>query len=449
MILFKKIIYRNFLSAGNHFVEFDLSTHKTNLIIGTNGTGKSTVLDALTFSLYGKSYRKSNKPQLINSINEKDCVVQIEFSIGKTNWKVTRGIKPNIFEIEKDGQILNQLSDSTDQQKWLEQNVLKMNYKSFTQLVILGSSAYVPFMQLQTAHRREVIEDLLDIKIFSSMNLVIKDKIRKTKDEIKTLELRKESLTDKIKMQEEFIKELENRGNANIETNKEKIKSLKKEIDLCISSNDTLDNEVASLQKELEAYVGAAEKLRKFGTLKGKISQKISTITTDHKFFNENNVCPTCTQNIDESFRLNKINEFKNKAKELQSGYKELEQAIKQEEEREQQFITVSKEITKLSNEVSQNNIKITEYQKQIRNLESEIQTITSQFENRNIENEKLEDFKNNFDSTFNELCTLKDQINYYNFTNVDTQRKAPDPIRTPKLSSQGMVSTVVGDRTF
>ena len=205
MILFKTIKWKNFLSTGQHETELDFTKNRTNLIIGTNGAGKSTVLDALTFSLFGKPFRKINKPQLINTVNEKDCRVEVEFSIGTTDWKVVRGIKPSLFEIYRNGNILDQSAAALDQQKWLEQNVLKMNYKSFTQIVILGSSTFVPFMQLSAAHRREVIEDLLDIKIFSSMNTIIKEKIRTAKEDIKILELKKESLLDKVKMQKDFI----------------------------------------------------------------------------------------------------------------------------------------------------------------------------------------------------------------------------------------------------
>jgi DNA repair exonuclease SbcCD ATPase subunit len=231
MIIFKTIRWKNFLSTGNQYTEVDFTQNSTNLIIGTNGAGKSTVLDALTFSLFGKPFRKINKPQLVNSVNEKDCKVEVEFSIGSTEWKVIRGIKPAIFEIWRNGSALDQSAAALDQQKWLEQNVLKMNYKSFTQIVILGSSTFVPFMQLSAAHRREVIEDLLDIKIFSSMNGLIKEKIRLVKDDIKVLELKKESFLDKVKMQKNFIEELESRGNANINSNKEKIVGLDNEID--------------------------------------------------------------------------------------------------------------------------------------------------------------------------------------------------------------------------
>ena len=417
MIIFKTIKWRNFLSTGNQYTEVDFTKNKTNLIIGTNGAGKSTVLDALTFSLFGKPFRKINKPQLINSVNEKDCRVEVEFSIGNTEWKVIRGIKPAIFEIWRNDTALDQSAAALDQQKWLEQNVLKMNYKSFTQIVILGSSTFVPFMQLSAANRREVIEDLLDIKIFSSMNSLIKEKIRSVKEEIKVFELKKESLLDKVKMQEEFIEELENRGKDNISNNNRKISDLDKEIEQYTQENESVEEPLRALICEQEAITGYAEKLRKLGNLKGKISQKVSTITKEHKFFTENTVCPTCTQPIDEEFRINRINDAQDKAKELQSGYKELEEAIKEEEERERQYNSLTKEISNLTNGISQNNIKINGLRRQIRNLESEIQKITEQLANRNSEHEKLESFKDNLKTTYDELASKKDTINYYDFS--------------------------------
>ena len=417
MILFKNIKWKNFLSTGNQYTEVDFTKNKTNLIIGTNGAGKSTVLDALTFSLFGKPFRKINKPQLINSVNEKDCKVEVQFSVGSVEWKVIRGIKPAVFEIWRNDSLLDQASAALDQQKWLEQNVLKMNYKSFTQIVILGSSTFVPFMQLPAAHRREVIEDLLDIKIFSSMNTLIKEKIRSVKEDIKVLELKKESLLDKVKMQEEFIGELENRGKDNINNNNRKISDLDKEIEQYMSENSSLEDPLQELIREQDAITGYADKLRKLGNLKGKISQKVSTITKEHKFFTENTVCPTCTQSIDEDFRINRITDAQNKAKELQSGYKELEEAIKEEEKRERQFNSLSKEISNLTNGISQNNIKISGCQRQIRSLESEIQRITEQLANRNSEHEKLESFKDNLKTTYDELASKKDTINYYDFS--------------------------------
>lgn len=417
MILFEKVRWKNFLSTGNQNTEINLTKHPTNLIIGTNGAGKSTLLDALTFALFGKPFRKINKPQLINSVNEKDCIVEVEFSIGNTDWKVIRGIKPNIFEIHKDGSILNQSSAALDQQKWLEQNVLKMNYKSFTQIVILGSSTFVPFMQLTATNRREVIEDLLDIRIFSSMNNLIKDKIRGLREEIKVLDLKKESLNDKVRMQKNFIEELELRGKENIKSKETKIQNILVEENDLMNNNGIIEEDVFKLNKEVEYVTGATSKLRKLGNLKGKISNKVSTITKEHKFFTENTVCPTCTQSIEEDFRINKINDAQTKAKELQSGYKELEQAIKGEEERERQFTTLSKEIISLTHGISQNNIKIAGCQRQIRDLESEIQRVTEQLADRNIEDEKLANFQNSLQTTYDDLASKKDTINYYDFS--------------------------------
>jgi DNA repair exonuclease SbcCD ATPase subunit len=416
MILFEKIRYKNFLSTGNQFTEISFTENQTTLIIGNNGAGKSTILDALTFSLFGKSFRGVNKPQLVNSINEKDCVVEVEFSLGSIEWKIVRGIKPSIFEIYRNGTLLNQDSASVDQQKWFEQTVLKMNYKSFTQIVILGSSSFVPFMQLSASHRREVIEDLLDIKIFSSMNTIIKEKIKESKDEIKTLNLKNESLSDKVNMQKNFIEELETRGKNNIKDKELSIMSLTEETGFLMNDNAYIEEDVFKLQKEVEEYVGAKDKLKKLGNLKGKISQKVSTITREHKFFTENTVCPTCTQTIEEEFRLNRINDAQSKAKELQSGYQELEKTIKEEEDREHQFLALSKEITTLTHGISQNNTKISGYQRQIRDLESEIQTITSQLENRNIEHEKLEQFDEQLKLTCSDIETKKETINYYDF---------------------------------
>ena len=416
MILFEKIRWKNFLSTGNQYSEVNFQKSSTTLIVGTNGAGKSTVLDALTFALFGKPFRKINKPQLPNSTNEKDCRVEVEFSIGSTEWKVCRGIKPNIFEIFRNGTALDQSAAALDQQKWLEQNVLKMNYKSFTQIVILGSSTFVPFMQLSAANRREVIEDLLDIKIFSSMNTIVKEKIRQSKEDIKVLDLKKETLKDKVDMQKNFIEQLESSGNANINANKEKIANLDKEIGDYMEKNSLLEEDVFKYTKDQEYVTGATEKLRKLGNLKGKISQKVSTITKEHKFFTENTVCPTCTQSIEETFRINRITDAQNKAKELQSGYNDLENAIKEEEERERQFIALSKEVTSLTHEISQNHTKISGYEQQIRELRSEIQRTTEQLENQNFEHDKLEGYQRTLGEIQNNLSKNKETLDYYDF---------------------------------
>ena len=417
MILFKSIRWRNFLSTGNQDTIVDFTENNTNLIIGSNGAGKSTVLDALTFSLFGKPFRKINKPQLVNSTNEKDCVVEVQFTIGNINWTVVRGIKPNTFTIFRDGAALDQHASANDQQKWFEQNVIKMNYKSFTQIVILGSSTFVPFMQLTANNRREVIEDLLDIRIFSTMNSVIKDKIRALRDDIKVYELKKESLIEKVSMQENFIEELENRSKENIKEKEDKISQILVEENDLMNSNSVIEEDIFKLNKEVEGVTGATEKLRTLGNLKGKISNKVSTITKEHKFFTQNTVCPTCTQSIEETFRINKIEDAQSKAKELQSGYQELEEAIKKEEERERQFTILSKEITTLTHGISKNNTGISGCRKQIAGLESEIQTVSSRIANRNTEYEALASFKDNLKTTYESLAESKSKINYLDFT--------------------------------
>ena len=416
MILFKKIKWRNLLSTGNQWTEIDLNKKSNTVIIGTNGAGKSTMLDALCFVLFNKPFRKINKSQLVNSTNEKDCLVELDFTIGSVDWMIRRGIKPNVFEIHRNGQMMNQSSAANDQQKWLEQNVIKMNFKSFTQIVILGSSTFVPFMQLSGSNRREVIEDLLDIKIFSAMNLIIRDKLKTIKDEVKTLELKKTSLKEKSEMQQNFIDEVEKRGKERIDSKRDKIKSLVIDSEKHVALNKRLQHDILEFTKDQERFVGAAKKLKELGNLKGKISNKASTVKKEHKFFSKNTVCPTCTQDIDEEFRLNKLDEAQSKATELQTGFKELEKAIEKEEERERQFVQLSKETTKLTNEISQNNIKISGFQNQIRELEEEIQTITSQLENRNSEHEKLKEFEERLKETYDSLGEKKDNIRHHDF---------------------------------
>jgi len=417
MIIFEKIRWKNLLSTGNQFTEINLNTDQTTLIIGTNGAGKSTILDALTFSLYGKSFRKINKAQLINSTNEKNCLVEIEFTVNNTKWKVERGIKPNIFKIYRNDELLDQSSSAIDQQKWLEQNVLKMNYKSFTQIVILGSSSFVPFMQLPCNSRREVVEDLLDIKIFSSMNDIVKGKIRLIKEEVKTLELKKESLKDKVDMQKNFIEKIESKSKDDIKERKDKINLLLTLENDRMNDNESQNVALVQLQNELKDYSDSTDNLRKFGSIKGKLSQKIAGIVKEHKFFSENRVCPTCNQDIEEGFRVNRIEDSQNKAQELQKGYTELQEAIKEEELRESHFNQISGDISKVLNDISTNNTQISGFQRQVRGLESEIQTITSQIANRNTEHEKLEEFRESLQDTYKFLADKKESISYYDFT--------------------------------
>ena len=416
MIIFKTIKWKNFLSTGDHWNEIDFLEKNTNLIIGTNGSGKSTMLDALTFALFNKPFRKINKSQLMNTVNERDCLVELDFSVNNRDYVVRRGMKPNIFDIEIDGNLMHRQADDRSNQKILEESILKVNYKSFTQIVILGSSTFVPFMQLSGTNRREVIEDLLDIRIFSAMNSLIKDKIRVKKEQIRSLDLKKDNLKDKMTMQKNFIKELEDRGNNDITTSKEKINLLINETDKYVTINENLELEVTGLIEDQEKVTGAGKKLLKLNNLKGKLSNKVTTLTKEHKFFKDNVSCPTCTQPIEEEFRLNRITDVQTKAKELKKGYKDLEETIKKEQDRERQFQQLSKEITKLNNDISKNNTHISVNQRQIRDLESEIQTTTEQFKNRNTEHEKLKEFKENLKTTIDELSVHREDINHHDF---------------------------------
>ena len=416
MITFKNLKYRNFLSSGQHWTDINFQEYNTNLVIGTNGSGKSTMLDALTFALFNKPFRKINKSQLINTTNEKDTLVEVEFSVNSRDYLVRRGIKPNIFDIEVNGEALHRQADDRSNQKILEENILKVNYKSFTQIVILGSSTFVPFMQLTGSNRREVIEDLLDIRIFSTMNALMRDKMRVQREGLKTLSLRKDNIQDKMVMQKNFMAELDAQRQTGIKASNKKIKEYTLEVDNLLESNETKTVDVSKLIKEQENVTGAGKKLKKLNTLKGKLSNKVTTITKEHKFFSDNTVCPTCTQSINEEFRIDRINDAQSKAKELQSGYKELENAIQKEEEREHQFTQLSQEISTLNNDISQNNTKISGFQRQIRDLESEIQTITDQLQNRNTEHEKLAEFKANLKETIDELSDQREQLNHYDF---------------------------------
>jgi len=416
MIIFQKIRWKNFLSTGNQFTEVDFQQNATNLIIGTNGTGKSTVLDALTFSLFNKPFRKINKGQLANSTNEKDCLVEVEFSINNKEYIVKRGIKPNLFLIIVDGTPMHKEADDRVMQKMLEENILKVNYKSFTQIVILGSTNFVPFMQLSGSNRRDVIEDLLDIRIFSAMNSLIKDKIRGQKDEIRTLDLSKDNIKDKVEMQTNFINELESQGKQRIDEKRSKIDTLLCEAEDYIKENELISDDVVDLTKEQEEVTGAKDKLKKLNTLKGKMSNKVATLTKEHKFFTEHTVCPTCTQNIEEEFRVNRITDVQTKATELQSGYKDLVDAIQKEEEREHQFTKLTKEITELNNGISKNHTLISGCNRQVRDLESEIQRLTDQHANRNTEQEKLAEFNQNLQEVFKKLADKKEEVMYHDF---------------------------------
>jgi DNA repair exonuclease SbcCD ATPase subunit len=416
MILFKKIRWKNFLSTGDRWTEILLNEKGTTLIVGTNGAGKSTVLDTLCFVLFNKPYRKITKSQLVNTTNEKGTVVEIEFSIGPKEYMVRRGIKPNLFDIEIDGQMRNKESDDRINQKILEEQILKLNYKSFTQIVILGSSNFIPFMQLSGPNRREVIEDLLDIKIFSAMNNILKEQLRHEKDKVRTLELKKSNINDKVEMQKSFIEELETRGKKDIVEKEKKVNTIALEIDELLKKNESLNKGLDSVQTQLQTVSDAPDRLVKLGSLKQKISNKVSRITKEHKFFTDNRVCPTCSQDIEESFRLNRIDDAQFRAKELRDGYQKLEESINEENIRERHFTTLTKEISNLTYGISQNSVQVSGLQRQTGDLQQEIQTLADKLQNRNTEHEELEKFKGDLHEVFEELADKREQINYNDF---------------------------------
>ena len=419
MIEFQKIRYKNFLSSGNYFTEIQLNRDNDTLIVGQNGAGKSTILDALTFSLFGKPFRKINKGQLVNSINEKDTKVEIEFAINKTKYKVLRGIKPNVFEIYKDGKKLNEDCSANEQQKTLETQVLKLNYKSFTQIVILGSASFVPFMQLSAPHRREVIEDLLDIKVFSSMSDILKEKIKVSKDSLKVLELKKESVADKIKMQKQFIRSIEEDGENDIREKQEKIVICDEESDEYQKKIEKLLLQTNNKSEEIKTYTASTATIKQLNTFRTKIQTKYQTSVTESNFFNKNTVCPTCTQNIEEAFRVNKIDHLQEVLSKYETNLSEIEQAITKEEERERKFFKLSKEITTLQNETSQLNVRVSNSIKLRKDLESEIQNITDKIENQNAENLKLTEYKDNLKKILQDLEKVKDEFEYFQQSNI------------------------------
>ena len=416
MISFQKVRWKNFLSTGNQFTEVHLTAYDTNIIVGTNGAGKSTILDALCFALFNKPFRKITKSQLINTTNEREGVVEVEFNVKNRDYKVVRGLKPNKFEIWIDGKVQDQFANAVEQQKYFEQSILKLNFKSFTQIVILGSSTFVPFMQLTAVNRREVIEDLLDIKIFSAMSEVVKAKLRSKRDEVRTLELKKDSLIDKVEMQENFIKTIEQTSHEDIKKKQNQIKEIANEAKEYIDKNEKLSKELETLDSKLLGLSDVGGSVKKLSNLRAKIQTKKERVGSEYNFFKENVSCPTCTQSIEESFRLNKIADLNNSINKLQTGLEELESKIQAEELREVRFTELTQEVTSLTHGISQNNTLVSGLQRQSRDLESEIQRITEQLENRNTEHEKLAEYQHSLATTYEKVAEQKELISEHDF---------------------------------
>ena len=391
MIVFEKVRWKNFLSTGNVFSEIDLQRSRTNLIVGHNGSGKSTILDALTFSLFGKPFRKISKSMLVNSVNEKDTMVEIEFSIGKNSYQVIRGIKPNRFMVYCNGQPWDEDAKAVDQQKNLEQNVLKMNFKSFTQIVVLGSSTFVPFMRLPGQQRREIIEDILDIQVFSVMNNRLKDKIRENNEEIKDLDYQLHLLEEKIELQKQYMLELKKKTDAEIDKKKEKIKEYQQEEESSLGNIRDLTDQVTNLSTEMEEYSKSSSKLKKLNTFLIKLNQKLQTCKKEHEFFEDNHVCPTCTQDLSDEFRADKIEEGKTKLDEMNVGYEELQTAIKDEEERNEKFLELTQEVNIKNTTITNINYQLMSIRSNIDEISKEIKELEGSTPDKKAEFVKLE----------------------------------------------------------
>ena len=373
MIIFKKIRWKNFLSTGNSYTEIDLNGSPSTLIVGTNGAGKSTLLDAICYALFKKPFRKISQSQLVNAVNEKDTLVEINFEIGSTQWTVKRGMKPNIFEIYRDGTVLNQESNQRDQQVWLEQSVLKLNYKSFTQVVILGSSTFVPFMQLTSVHRREVIEDLLDIKIFSTMSSILKERAKGVRDSLTKQEYDLDLIKEKVEIQKRFIADLKQQNQDNRKSKQADIEVLDQDILRLDQLIHQGSESVSALEKEVDALGDASSKVGEFTLFKAKFDDKKERLNKELEFFNKHDNCPTCRQTIPDSLRKDKQGGIDSQLQELATATEK----VKLEIEKWSADLKVKegkiKEIRKLQNEITKNNNEIGWKRNSIKKIEEEI----------------------------------------------------------------------------
>ena len=416
MIIFSKIRYKNFLSTGAAFTEIHLNKSPNTLIIGKNGAGKSTILDALCFGLFGKPFRKINKPNLLNSINQANAAVEVEFSIGKKFYKIVRGIKPNVFEIYCNDVLMNQDAASKDYQEVLEKNILKLNFKSFTQVVILGSASFVPFMQLSPADRRTIIEDLLDIQIFSSMNGLVKEKMSAIKDStVKTKhswELKNEQMT----WVKTSIAEHQNR-------NTEEIEKKKQEVNQSIDQSFTIQRDIELIQKHIDVLqskiadkLSVEKKSKKLLQLESKIETNIKKNEKDIAFYEEHDNCPTCKQTIDGDFKADQVSERKSKVSTQRQGLEEIATQIAQANQRVEEIQNIIKHINAHNNEIIKHNSTISAVNQYIGKLQKEIQELANRKDTLEEENEKLKTLKEELillDQQQEELATEKQ---YYEF---------------------------------
>ena len=412
MIKFEKVRWKNFLSTGNQFTEIELDRNETTLIIGENGAGKSTVLDALCFALFGKPFRTISKSQLINTVNAMETVVEIEFSIASRKYKVIRGIKPNKFEIWQNDKMLNQEANSRDYQKILEQQILKLNYRSFTQVVILGSSTFVPFMQLKAKFRREVVEDLLDIKIFSVMNLLLRQRLKDLATELQEVEYNYKLSSEKISMQETYIKDIKNNADVIIKDKEKTYDDNAVELGKKVSEKKTLEENQKSLFKSVDDQISTESKDTKLKDLRSTLTEKQKEKDKMINFFEKHDECPVCTQNIDNEFKTQMISTKQTEKKEITDGLLKMENELDKTKSRLDEIKKVTDVIQDNSIKIAQLNTSIQELEKYQERLSSEIKELENSTIN-NSDEEKLKTLQEEFNQIEQNKKELKEEKVY------------------------------------
>lgn len=393
MLLFTKIRWKNFLSTGNVFTEIDLVSNKTTLVVGENGAGKSTLLDALSFALFNKPFRKVNKPQLMNTINKKDLVVELEFSIGKHQYKIVRGMKPNVFELYKNDVLLNQDAESKDYQKILEDQILKVNHKSFNQVVVLGSASFVPFMQLPAGQRREVIEDLLDLQIFTTMNTLLKDKLANSTTRLYELDSQTKVLEEKIKVMKEHRSRLEANTEKMLAEKNEKIAEAEKKIAHIAESRTELQRELESLKGTISDKDKLRDKFEKFKILEAQISSKRKNLEKSRDFFHDTETCPTCTQGIEHDFKVKMIGEKTKQIEEIEAGIEKLVAEKAKLSSRIEEISAVSDKILDLTMKLNATSTQRDQLTSYIDELRSDMKSVVE-----SVEEDKIPEIESELD---------------------------------------------------
>ena len=412
MIEFKYVRWKNFLSTGNQFIEIQLDRNPTTLVIGENGAGKSTVLDALCFGLFGKPFRGINKPQLLNSVNNAGCVVEVEFKIGTKNIKVVRGIKPNIFEIYINDKMYNQDANMRDYQKYLEQQILKLNYRSFTQVVILGSSTFIPFMQLKARHRREVVEEILDIQIFSLMNILLKQKLKNIAENIRDINYQLDLTGEKIVLQEKYINDVKKNKNKIIKEKNKLISDNENEIFSRNSGIEELSKDNDNLLSLISDNEKTKKKAFKLIDIKSTLIEKHKTHSKAVDFFENNDECPTCQQHIDEIFKKEMISDKQKDVTKFAVGIKELEEELSKAQERIQEISDIADKIRENEVQIAKENSSVTQLEKFNATLHAEI----AQFKTGDVSKSdynKLKELKKDLSATENHKAKLREDLTY------------------------------------